>query len=163
MSDPALNLFGIIKDYMGKAPVDVEELVKTLGIDLHYAYLDPDISGQIERVAEDKYRITVNAEDAKTRQRFTIAHELGHYLYHRPVIGDGVDDDRAYRSTQAGKYHNLNIGPREEAEANRFAAALLMPDTVIKSLREEKLSPAQMAEKLGVSRQALEIRLTSAG
>lgn len=152
------NLFSTIKSFMDKAPVDVEGLTKALGIDLHYAYLDPAISGQIERCG-DRYRITVNANDAKTRQRFTIAHELGHFVYHRPVIGDGVDDDRAYRSTEIGKYHNTNIGPHEESEANRFAAFLLMPEDIVRRLRDENLDADTMARRLGVSRQAMNIRL----
>lgn len=52
----------------------------------------------LERVG-DTFLITVAANDPLTRQRFTLAHELGHYMLHRTLIGDGLDDDRAYRST----------------------------------------------------------------
>ncbi len=107
-------------------PVFVEALPRILGIGYKKAYLHDDISGMIENV-KSGFLITINANNVRTRQRFTLAHELGHYMLHRHLIGDGVDDDRAYRSTSVGKYHNTQIGPDEEIEANKFAANLLMP------------------------------------
>ena len=107
-------------------PVPVHELLGRLGIKLKQAWLADGISGMLENIGET-FLITINALDSDTRQRFTLAHEIGHYMLHRHLVGDGVDDDRAYRSTQVGKYHNTLIGPFEEREANKFAANLLMP------------------------------------
>lgn len=80
-------------------------------------------------------------------------------MLHRHLIGDGIDDDRAYRSTNVGKYHNMSIGPEEETEANRFAAGLLMPKESIQKLRAEGMTPIQMAERLQVSAHAMHIKL----
>ncbi len=156
------TIFHIINEFRQSAPVDVEGLARALGIDVHYAYLDDQISGQIERGEDGAYRISVNANDAPTRQRFTIAHELGHYVYHRPLIGNGVDDDRAYRSTNVGMYYNMQIGPAEETEANRFAAALLMPKEKISEFKQHGLDTDALAKQFGVSLQAMKIRLGEA-
>lgn len=73
-------------------------LPEKLGVQYRKANLAKGISGMLERVG-DTFLITVAANDPLTRQRFTLAYELGHYMLHRKLIGDGLDDDRAYRST----------------------------------------------------------------
>ena len=151
--------YEMINRYRQTTPVDVEGLVTALGVDLHYAYLGPEVSGMIERCG-DGYRITINAVDPPTRKRFTIAHELGHYMLHRPLIGDGLDDDRAYRSTAVGQYHNTAVGPREETEANKFAANVLMPLHLINRLHANGVTDVKdLARELGVSEHAMSIRV----
>lgn len=141
-------------------PVDLDGLCRELNIKLHYAWLDDDISGELVPMANGGFQINVNATHPKTRQRFTIAHELGHYVHHRHLIGIGIDDDRAYRSTNLGRYHNTSIGPAEETEANRFAASLLMPSHLLQRLENEgKHTPEQKAAALNVSLSSLKIRL----
>ncbi len=153
----------ILVDARDSAPVKVNDIPLKLGIDLRFAYLGAHISGMLEWIGST-YRITINASDPSTRQRFTLAHELGHYMLHRHLIGDGVIDDRAYRSTDKGKYHNTLIGPFEETRANKFAANLLMPRDLINS-EKDKLTGnedeiiEQMANKFEVSKQSMAIRL----
>lgn len=140
------------------APVDVEMLAKSLGVRVNYSFLPSGISGEL--VSENGgFAINVNASDPPTRQRFTLAHELGHFVRHRDLIGTGIDDDRAYRSTNVGRYFNTRIGPREETEANKFAANLLMPWHLIEDMQKDGLTRAQMASRLGVSEHAMAIRL----
>lgn len=157
----ARSIFDTISRFIRKGPpVNVEGLAKALGIDVKYAYLESDISGQIEQYKPGRFRITVNAADAPTRQRFSIAHELGHFVYHRPLIGDGVDDDRAYRSTAKGRYHNQLIGPSQETQANSFAANLLIPDSLLRQeQRSGHVDVNDMAHRFEVSRHAMSIRL----
>ena len=151
----------MINRFRRTAPVDVETLSQALGVPVHYAFLDPDISGMLEKIGDDKFKITVNAQHPKTRQRFTIAHELGHYMLHRRLIGNGIDETRAYRSAVAGVYRNTAIGPVQETEANKFAVNVLMPlDLIQKYQRESGVnSPAQIARHFGVSEQSMCIRL----
>ncbi|MED5366824.1 MAG: ImmA/IrrE family metallo-endopeptidase, partial [Pseudomonadota bacterium] len=68
-------------------------------------------------------------------------------------------DNRAYRSTGEGRFHNRNIGPAQETQANRFAATLLMPNNMVADLRAAGFDRRGMAEKLGVSEHAMAIRL----
>jgi len=145
-------------------PANVEAIIRLLGIDLDKnARLDSEISGQIERCPDGSYRISVNADDPYFRKRFTMAHELGHYLYHSHLMEDGIDDTRAYRSTQAGRFHNARIGRHEESEANRFAAGLLMPSDLVRESWAELRDPGMMAKRFQVSTKAMEIRLRGLG
>ncbi len=86
-------------------------------------------------------------------------------MLHRRLIGDGLDDDRAYRSTEVGKYHNTLIGPREETVANRFAANLLMPLELVarewnaRKRDKSQKTVAEMAQLFKVSKRSMAIRL----
>jgi Zn-dependent peptidase ImmA (M78 family) len=157
------NVFEVVERYWYHAPVDIQSIIRDLGIFYREENLFAHDSGYIEPVG-DTFRIIVNAEHPQTRRRFSAAHELGHYAYHRDLIGAGIGDSVAYRSSNAGRYQNKLITPQLESQANRFAATVLMPDHLIESLVEEhRLSlPGQilhLAEMLEVSEQALRIRL----
>jgi len=96
-----------------------------------------------------------------TRQRFTVAHELGHFLNdgHRPVVDwDGFQctkDNMKVHEARRGK--PLTKYQRQEQEANRFASELLMP--AYKLLPYLRLSPSlehvlDIAKALDVSKEA---------
>lgn len=153
------SLFATIAEAQRNAPVEPRSLASKLGIAVKPMWLDDDMSGALVKVAPDKYEIHVNALHPETRQRFTIAHELGHYVHHRSLLGDGVNDNKAYRTTTADKLFNPRIGPHQETEANRFAASLLMPTEAVEKLRGSGMSVEQMAKHLGVSQHAMSIRL----
>ena len=92
-----------------------------------------------------------------------MAHELGHYLLHAHLIGEGVDDDPAYRSTPDGRFFNQNIGRTEETEANRFAASLLMPKSLLTNMDINHRNVADIARVFQVSSVAMKIRLEGLG
>lgn len=149
----------ILNDARESVPVPVKSIPAMLGLKLRAAFLGSGISGMLEKKG-DSFLLTVNATDPDTRQRFTLAHELGHYMLHRHLVGDGLDDDRAYRSTEVGKYHNTLIGPKEETEANKFAANLLMPREAINRERVRLNDDvSEMARLFGVSEHAMSIRM----
>lgn len=155
-----MSLTDAIRRAQQSPPVDVKGLAAEFGIRIHSAWLDEGVSGELVPLGGEKYQINVSAADSPRRQRFTAAHELGHYFLHRHLIGTGIGDDRAYRSTGVGRYHNTAIGPREETEANRFASNLLMPEHLLEMLRRMgQTSPAEMADALQVSLPAMRIRL----
>ena len=140
-------------------PVDVQALPAAIGVGFGKAFLDPGISGMLEKHG-NSFLITVNENDPETRQRFTLAHEPGHYMLHRHLVGDGLDDDRVYRSTSVGKCHSTRIGSQHETGANRFAACLLMPDEAIRpEVAKCGKDPARLAKIFSVSKQTTSIRL----
>ncbi|MDB2552227.1 MAG: ImmA/IrrE family metallo-endopeptidase [Paracoccus sp. (in: a-proteobacteria)] len=156
------QLGDLLEQHMGP-PVNIEAVIRGLGIELDKkAVLHDQISGQIERI-EDGFRISANRADNYFRQRFTMAHELAHFLLHRDRIGAGLDDDRAYRSTEVGAYYNTEISSREEAEANRLAATILMPAALVRRECEYSASVDALAKRFQVSRQAMDIRLSTLG
>lgn len=154
------RILDTIAPFLRKAPVNIEEMIRAVGIDLDKkAELDPEIAGQIERLDDGAYRISVNRADHYYRQRFTMAHELGHWFMHRDLIGSGVDDTPAYRSTNAGKFYNVKIRREHETEANQIAASLLMPADLVRSEFAKDTDPASLAKRFQVSKAAMEIRL----
>lgn len=153
-----------MRPFMTTPNVDIEGMIKAFGIDLDMdAHLHPDIIGQIER-KNGAYRISVQGTDHPNRKRFTAAHELGHYLFHRDLLGDGIDDSRMYRSENLGLFYNTNIKPRHETEANKFAATVLMPEKLVRAKHRELGGNLRtLAREFHVSPAAMRIRLNGLG
>ena len=107
--------------------------------------------------------IGVNRSDHPNRRRFTVAHELGHYVLH--------DRDAYVDKGYCVNFRDLDSGSgtkSEEIEANRFAAALLMPQAMVRrafdNLAFELAGPnddelSALARQFGVSTQAMAYRL----
>lgn len=134
-------------------PVRPDLMVERIDtLQICYADLEDD-SGSIEYDSDiDKYIIAVNARHHKNRQRFTIAHELGHYMLKHVSKKDGVMD----RNGDSNPY---------EIEANAFAAEILMPTAVIRHLifEQDVVTVEELAHKLWVSEQAMFYRLRNLG
>lgn len=157
-----MNVIEIIDRYRSNRPINIEGLIRELGVELDKkATLDANIAGQIERLSSGKYKISTNKNDHYYRQRFTMAHELGHFLLHQNLIGDGVNDDKLYRSTSEGNFYNTAIKKSHETQANKFAASVLMPLQIIKQDYEDTGHPdlSEFSKRWQVSTEALAIRL----
>jgi hypothetical protein len=109
--------------------------------------------------------IAVEALDGVPRQRFSLAHELGHYVLHFLPQPDGrglfacTSQDMAIQQAQADLVH-----ARQEMEANQFAAALLMPEPAVKAMHQVVGGRLfALARHFQVSQQAMEIRLNRLG
>jgi Zn-dependent peptidase ImmA (M78 family) len=91
------------------------------------------------------------------RQRFTIAHELGHH-----VLGH-TNNGHQYRD-EANKF-NFNVSIPEETQANKFAAEFLTPEIAIKHFifKNNINSLTELAELFSVSTVAMKYRLTNLG
>lgn len=144
-----------VEQFTGELPVKVGALAAALGLKVVVATLPINISGLV-KPEEDGYVIKVNRFESKERQRFTIAHEIAHYLIHRDHIKTGIVDSVLYRS---------KLSSRTEAEANKLAADIIMPMGLV-SRHLSKLSGSDrqdaagaLSELFDVSRQAMEIRL----
>jgi Zn-dependent peptidase ImmA (M78 family) len=98
------------------------------------------------------FSIAVNSTEAPVRQRFTIAHEIGHFLLHRAQLENGdLTDDTMYRS---------GLSTKEEAAANKMAASILMPFPLINALVSAGINDIEsLANHLQVSQAAMKIRL----
>ncbi|NKD88807.1 ImmA/IrrE family metallo-endopeptidase [Haematospirillum sp. 15-248] len=104
-----IDKFTFINAARETAPVNVHLLCHALGIDLHEDTLPAYINGMIECNRREHYVIKINSEDSDTRKRFTIAHALGHWVYHRPVMDAGICDSQAYTSIPSATFHNRHI------------------------------------------------------
>lgn len=136
-------------------PVDPYSIARQLGIDVYTAHLPEDVSGMLVKREGDAPAIYLNGADAEVRQRFTCAHELGHYMRH---VGDGTHDlsfvDKrdplATRGTDP-----------EETFANGFAANLLMPEPAVREQHDYGFSDIQLAEHFRVSLASMKNRLAT--
>lgn len=140
----------VVRDFTQYAPVDVRGLARVLRLHV----LDEDIgadSGKIERDLFGGFKITVNARHSETRRRFTIAHEIAHFVLHRDKIGDGIIDDALYRSAKGGAI---------ERQANNYAASILMPAPLVGAKwRCGMTAAADLATAFEVSSAVAEIRI----
>jgi len=104
--------------------------------------------------------IRYNKENSLTRQRITVAHELGHYFLHKTSFED--TDEVLFRNIQWNLY---------ELQANQFAAELLMPKIMIikygESIADRSKSKPHfvklMSETFMVSKKAMQYRLYNMG
>ena len=74
-----------IDEYLSTHPVKLDAIAKRLGVKVLLSTLLRGTSGQIGQEDGD-FVIRINRHEAKHRQRFTLAHELAHYLLHRDLI-----------------------------------------------------------------------------
>ena len=95
----------IVEKYIAERPVKLGDLAKELGLIVVRSTLGARISGQImpSTDAPSGFEIKLNRYDSPERQRFTLAHEIAHYLLHRDSIGNGVFDNVLYRSNLSSR------------------------------------------------------------
>lgn len=142
-------------------PIDVFRVATTLGVRL-VPRPDESLGNTVGRVTLDDGHgavIEYRASDPSVRQRFTIAHELGHL-----VLGH-VNPGRPCMQDEAGAF-SRSTRDVVEAAANRFAMELLMPaDTVEYLIERARMRPtlANMAAVLEVSEAAMHYRLKHLG
>jgi Zn-dependent peptidase ImmA (M78 family) len=167
-NDPVKSAaLGVLKKVgLGHAPIDVEAIAAKIGAIVTYEAFKEDLSGVL---IKEKTRtvIGVNSSHPQTRQRFTIAHEIGHLvLQHKGEIF--VDQTVVKRDGKSSRAVD-----RQEIDANRFAAELLMPERLVleavhrRQERSSDISATQIVDELAiefqVSPQAMEYRLTNLG
>jgi Zn-dependent peptidase ImmA (M78 family) len=145
-------------------PVLVDKIAKAVGAQVVFSPLDEELSGMVV-VNENRTLIGVNSLHHPNRQRFTIAHEIGHLELHRKFITDRIHVDRKFPVLMRDP-NSATGTDRLEIEANRFAAELLMPEWAVRRVLENESididddrTVADMAKKFRVSRQALQYRL----
>jgi Zn-dependent peptidase ImmA (M78 family) len=149
-------------------PIDVVSIAATLGLHVTAEDLGPDVSGLLVNNGTQAY-ICVQKADAETRRRFTVAHEIGHYvLGHQFRGGEHVHVDKGNFISQRGPRSSAGIDPME-IEANQFAASLLMPSRIVRkhaAVRGTTLLDSDvtaLAKRFKVSDQAMTIRLSALG
>jgi Zn-dependent peptidase ImmA (M78 family) len=158
--DTALVL--LKQHHIVKPHVDVDALASACGLAVAYVDVEGKLSGQLY---PDLREITVNTRDrSRARQRFTLAHELGHWQLRHHTQGELPSDTLGY----AGAFEDE--GSHEgrsavEVEANTFAAELLMPSPWIRKIPKPLKvgAPTLLAQTYGVSEQAMYYQLMRCG
>lgn len=148
-------------------PINVKQIANALGAEIRYSNLDEDLSGILVRDGK-RIIIGVASDQPSVRQRYTIAHELGHLLMHpgRPYLAESLG---VVRVDRRGSETPGFADQREEREANQFAAALLMPAQHVtdswfaSNCASDETSIKVLAKRFDVSSLAMKYRLLNLG
>jgi Zn-dependent peptidase ImmA (M78 family) len=133
-----------------RLPVDVFAVAKEQGLEIVEAqFADQDVSGSF-----DGSVIRVAQRDDIERKAFTVAHECGHSVLHASGLEGKVEV--LYRRDLDDPMAAQDL---LEAEANVFAAALLMPRKIVRAFERKSMGVSQMADTFAVSTRAMEYRL----
>lgn len=125
-----VDISNLIKASQKNYRVDVVALAKKLNLPVYSVDLPSEESGHILN-ENGKVFIEVNRNHPPSRQRFTIAHEISHYLKHDRILKREGQLDRKK------EYSSLAELKREQ-EADEQAADILMPKDLVKQYASEK-------------------------
>ncbi|MBB3937349.1 type II TA system antitoxin MqsA family protein [Aureimonas phyllosphaerae] len=155
-----VDIDATIARHKERVPVDVEGLARDLGISIaRDTRMTMGSSGSITRETRPTgaagFLISVNGREHPHRQRFTIAHEVAHYVMHRDRIGNGITEPVLNR--------NLDGQDPIEREANAMAAELLMPENSLREAFAETNDAAELARRFKVSHESMGWRLFGLG
>lgn len=134
--------------------IDVVEVANKLGFSVYWSDFKDDVSGMVKSSPDEK-SIYVNKLDIPQRQRFTIAHEIGHIVLHHDF---GASEFTQVDYRNANKFYDL-----KEWEANSFASALLMPKNKAIEIWNLVEDVDDFANIFKVSKLAASIRLQNLG
>lgn len=143
------------------APMPIKEIVIAEGCQLRSTLLEDDLSG-MAFIKDGQKFIVYNANHHPNRQRFTIAHELAHHLMDAPMLKNSVHVDKGVL-----RRDNVSSGgiDAKEIAANAFAACVLMPEALVRSLCPSSIDleddglVLQFSKRFGVSPAAFTNRL----
>lgn len=156
-------------NYISSPPVPVDQIAESLGAILSFEPFEgkDDLSGLLYRDGKNTI-IGINSAHAQTRQRFSIAHEVGHLMLHdKELFVDKVVRIN-FRENKSSPAIN-----KEEIQANKFAAELLMPKSFINDEIDKLINKKQsfvkeeivdhLSKAFSVSPLAMEYRLINLG
>lgn len=138
-------------------PIDPAKIAEALGLKVYAADLQIDVSGMLVKHPARDPEIYINGRDSKNRQRFSCAHELGHYIKRSSEEVQTTEEGWEYIDLRSPL--SATGQDPDEVWANRFAAALLMPADLVKEVHTEVSEPAALAYEFGVSSDAMNFRL----
>ena len=159
----------VMEKYSNGIPIDVIDIARKLSIQIYSKSFKSDkISGFISK-DESGVFICVNENHPATRQIFTIAHEIGHFVLHEDCLNSGDLAPTVYKLGDGIVMPRADILPdnadyrRKEAEANKFAAELLMPKEEFLKYANSCDNLVELANKFQVSVGAASIRANGLG
>ena len=152
----------ITNDYYNCNKLKLNSVCKELDLECFDSdFDDPRISGMlIKDNGTGKFGIYVNRKHSNTRQRFTVAHEIGHFLSwkHKSHSYEQLSKENEIED-YAISFRHESIQSEAETEANEIAVTMLMPEEKVRELAKKNLTIEEMAEEFFVSEAVMTIRL----
>jgi Zn-dependent peptidase ImmA (M78 family) len=142
-------------------PIDPSYIARRLGAEVYTVALQDEVDAMLKYFeAGNTPAILVSSSSALVRQRFSVAHELGHFVLNQRLHPEGnfTETDVFYRNPDSSTAKSP-----AEIFANQFGAALLMPARFVRVLIDSGKSDLIMANDFGVSLEAMGHRLTNLG
>src|SRR5687768_10089840 len=145
----------ILKRHQNTFPVPVGKIAEELGLTVvSTSELPHGMSGSIAR-EDDSYVVYVNQDQPLRRQRFTIAHEIGHFLKHKKYLDQTDEILNPVKKAILNRRDNASTSDLEERkreyEADKFAGNLLMPAPTFREVWSKAQSLKDVADYFGVS------------
>ena len=141
-----------------KLPVDIKSICRASGVNTYMRLLPDNLSGMIVKHSDqDDADAFIDEGEPEVRQRFTLAHELGHFIERTQVAQDGEFGFKEIRSNAPGKAAYFP----HEFFADEFAGSVLMPEKKVKEFQDKKMGIDEMAEQFQVSVAAVKQRIKS--
>lgn len=140
-----------------EAPIPLDAMVRSQNLHVQFGHFPADQSSIAGFIRLSERKIYVNAADAPRRQTFTIAHELGHWVLHRQLLGAHPELYRVLRRDRP----MASPSPLEQ-EANGFAGRLLVPKLLLDHYwRRASVRPtvSTLARIFSVSEDVIRFRL----
>lgn len=149
----------VSKELNYRPGLPIEQIVSTIGGTICYTSYNQDDAPESIIVRPDlTFEIFLSSLTSQNRDRFTIAHELGHLFLHYPLVKK-LNPSASMRATRWVDEGNQDL-QRCEWEANWFAASFLMPSSEFKT-KAIKMDIDALSSHFGVSRNAAEVRKKS--
>lgn len=164
--NPSRMAAAVVRQLYGEGRVPVMEIAKALDIfELRQEPLYNLEGALLTNPERSSGSILFNATSGRYRQRFTVAHELCHFLNirHRQTQETGFSCSRSdMKISRLGHGHEGNWHRRQEYEANQFAIELLVPESRLGPFLQRELvieTVLDMNSLFDVSREAAARRL----
>lgn len=156
----------VLRDFSCSLGADILDLAGKLGVDVEFRDLPLDEFGFLEEFADvvggAKFRVVVNSALSPATQKFTVAHELGHFVLHRG--SSDLNFRLARRHRERDKYEYSDAERPEEFEADAFATNLLMPAHLVRKAVASGVDTIKsLSLRFGVSERAMERRVHELG
>lgn len=154
----------ILEDYQNEEPpINLSKLAKKLNLSIYGKSLNKDISGAILKTIDGNYIIYVNTDEPFRRQRFTVAHEIAHFILHK----DEIDKQLKGNLTELknGIMYRSKLSNIYETQANQLASEILIPIGKLKDyIINKKINNInELSDIFKVSKHAMQIRLRQGG
>lgn len=133
---------------VSREPVSLRDVVSALNLEVVRTAGEPFSSEAALEPVGDGHRIVLRGHSPEGRRRFTIAHEIGHFVLH------------PHRLAPERNGGGNAAWQAEEREADQFAAELLMPEDLVReAVLLQGADAVRLADRFEVSRKAMQARL----
>lgn len=162
----------LIEHGIDSVPVPVEAIARAEGLPIVETEMEAGVSGALIR-SDDLQGIAINSSQAPVRKRFTVAHELAHFLLKH--VDKNREDHVDWQFTVIRRDgRSSEAADEQEIAANSFAASLLMPKHILRQdvelhkrfdgeIQLDDTDVHLLAKKYKVSEVAMRYRLQNLG